>query len=92
MFKKVLLFLSYISASKQMFMTPKNLLPFQNNANAFNNATTSDLSILNSPDDLSNNKKSTRKISDDALTIFKIWATVFVFTFPIVSFPYHKEN
>jgi hypothetical protein len=73
-------------------MTPKNLLPFQNNANAFNNATTSDLSILNSPDDLSNNKKSTRKISDDALTIFKIWATVFVFTFPIVSFPYHKEN
>lgn len=86
MFKKLLLFLSYISASRQMFMTPKNLLPFQNNA------TPSDFSILNSPDDLLNNKKSMRKISDDAITMFKIWATVFVFTFPIVSFPYHKEN
>ena len=86
MFKKLLLFLSYISASKQMFMTPKNLLPFQNNARP------SELSIVNSQTECSNNKKSIRKISDDAITMFKIWATVFVFTFPIVSFPYHKEN
>jgi len=87
MFKKLLLFLSYISLSSQFFMTPKCFLPFQNNTT---NATTQHYPTLtlNKEDEIA----SKWSISDDALTMLKIWATIFVFTFPIISFPYHKEN
>jgi hypothetical protein len=84
MFKKLLLFLSYISLSSQFFMTPKCFLPFQNNTT---NATTQHYPTLtlNKEDEIASKR-------NDALTMFRIWATIFVFTFPIISFPYHKEN
>jgi hypothetical protein len=84
MFKKLLLFLSYISLSSQFFTTPKFFLPFQNNTT---NATTQYYPSL-TPREIT--QKRTNR--NDALTMFKIWATLFVFTFPIISFPYHTEN
>lgn len=90
MFKKLLLFLSYFSLSSQFFMTPKCFLPFQKNTNTSTNATTQYYPSLTLNKEY--NTASKWSISDDALIIFKIWATIFVFTFPIISFPYHKEN
>jgi hypothetical protein len=87
MFKKLLLFLSYISVSSQFFMTPKCILPFQNNTT---NATTQYYPSLTLNKEYEIESKRTKR--NDALTMFKIWATIFVFTFPIISFPYHKEN
>jgi hypothetical protein len=68
-------------------MTPKFLLPFQNKTT---NVTTQHYPNLTLNEERDTESKSS--ISDDLLTMFKIWATVFVFTFPIISFPYHKEN
>jgi len=85
MFKKLLLFLSYISVSSQFFMTSKCILPFQNNPN--NSTIPQDYPIL-TPREITQKRIN----HNDALTMFKIWATLFVFTFPIISFPYHKEN
>ena len=85
MFKKLLLFLSYISVSSQFFTTPKCFLPFQNKTNT--STIPQDYPIL-TPREITQ-KRINR---NDALTMFKIWATLFVFTFPIISFPYHKEN
>ena len=84
MLKKLLLFLSYISLSSQFFMTPKCFLPFQNNAT---NVTTQYYPslTLNKEDEIEPKR-------NDALTMFRIWATIFVSTFPIISFPYPKEN
>jgi len=87
MFKKLLLFLSYISVSSQIFTTPKFFLPFQNNTT---NVTTQYYPTLTLNEDYDTESKWS--ISDDALTMLKIWATIFVFTFPIISFPYHKDN
>ena len=87
MLKKLLLFLSYISVSSQFFMTPKYFLPFQNNTT---NVTTQYYSSLTLNKEYYVESKRTNR--NDALTMFKIWATIFVFTFPIISFPYHKEN
>jgi len=87
MFKKLLLFLSCISLSRQFFMTPKGFLPFQNNTT---NVTTQYYPSLTLNKEYEIASKRTKR--NDALTIFKIWATIFVFTFPIISFPYHKEN
>jgi hypothetical protein len=87
MFKKLLLFLSYISLSSQFFMTPKCFLPFQNNTYTSTNATTQYYPTL-SPRDITQKQKN----YNDAVTFFKMWATIFVFTFPIISFPYHKDN
>ena len=84
MFKKLLLFLSYISLSSQMFMTPHSFLPFQKKTNA---SIPQDYSIL-----ASHEITQKRKNFDDALTIFKIWATLFVFTFPFISVPYHNKD
>jgi hypothetical protein len=78
MFKKLLLFLSYISLSSQMFMTPHSLLPFQNKTNA---SIPQDYPILSSHEITQKRKKC-----DDALTIFKIWASLFVFTFHLFHF------
>ncbi len=85
MFKKLLLFLSYISASSQFFMTPKCILSFQNNTNT--STMPQDYTLL-TPREITQKRIN----CNDALTMFKIWATLFVFTFPIISFPYHKEN
>jgi len=82
MFKKLLLFLSCISLSRQFFMTPKGFLPFQNN--------TTNVTTQYCPSTIL--KKRLCEECDDALTMLKIWATIFVFTFPIISFPYHKNN
>ena len=87
MFKKLLLFFSYISLSSQFFMTPKYFLPFQNNTT---NATTQYYPNLPPCEEYKVAKKQANH--NDSLTMFKIWATIFVFTFPIISFPYHKEN
>ena len=84
MFKKLLLFLSYISVSSQFFMTPKYFLPFQNKTT---NVTTQYYPTLTQQE--ITQKRTNR---NDALTMFKMWATIFVFTFPIISFPYHKDN
>jgi len=84
MFKKLLLFLSYISLSSQMFMTPRFFSPFQNKTT---NLTTQYYPTL-TPREI----RQKRINCDEALTIFKIWASLFVFTFPIISVPYHKEN
>jgi hypothetical protein len=88
MFKKLLLFLSYISLSRQFFTTPKFFLPFQNN--------TTNVTTQYYPSTILKKRpcegKSSWSICDDALTMLKIWATIFVFTFPVISFPYHKEN
>jgi hypothetical protein len=84
MHKKLLLFLSYISLSSQFNMTPRFLLPFQNNR------TTQYYPSLTLNDEYEITTKRTN--CNDALTIFKIWATITVFTFPIISFPFHKEN
>jgi len=81
MHKKLLLFLSYISLSSQFFMTPRFILPFQNNT------TTQYYSSLSRCKEYETAPKR-----NDALTIFKVWATITVFTFPIISFPFHKEN
>lgn len=67
-----------------MFMTPKFFLPFQNNTT---NTTTKYYPTL-TPSDITQKQKK----CNDAVTFFKMWATIFVFTFPIISFPYHKEN
>jgi len=84
MFKKLLLFLSYISASSQMFMTPQIFLPFQKNTNT---------SMPQDYPSLTSHEITQKRINcDDAITFFKIWATLFVFTFPIISVPYHKDN
>jgi hypothetical protein len=84
MFKKLLLFLSYISASSQMFMTPHFFLPFQKTTNT------------SMPQDylsLTPREIAQKRINcDDALTLFKIWASLFVFTFPIISVPYHNKD
>jgi len=87
MLKKLLLFLSYISLSSQFFMTPKCFLPFQNNAT---NVTTQyyPTLTLNKEYEIASKQKK----CNDAVTFFKMWATLFVFTFPIISFPYQKEN
>jgi len=85
MFKKLLLFLSYISLSSQMFMTPRFFSPFQNKTNS--STMPQDYTSL-TPREI----RQKRINCNDALTLFKIWATLFVFTFPIISFPYHKEN
>jgi hypothetical protein len=87
MFKKLLLFLSYFSLSSQFFITPKCILPFQKNAT---NVRPQYYPSLTSSEKY--HIESKRTICNDALTMFKIWATIFVFTFPIISFPYHKEN
>lgn len=87
MFKKLLLFLSYFSLSRQFFMTPKFFLPFQNNTTNVRPQYYPSLTLNKEYEN-----ESKRSICDDALIIFKIWATIFVFTFPIISFPYHKEN
>jgi hypothetical protein len=87
MFKKLLLFLSYISVSSQFFMTPKCILSFQNKTT---NATTQYYPSLTSNKEYDTESKQIN--CNDALTMFKIWATLFVFTFPIILFPYHKEN
>ena len=85
MFKKMLLILSYISLSSQMFMTPPHFFsPFKKNANA---SIPHDYPILESHEIAQKRTKC-----DDALIIFRIWATLFIFTFPAISFPYHKEN
>jgi hypothetical protein len=87
MFKKLLLFLSYISVSSQFFTTPKIFLQFQNNTT---NVTTQHYSNLTPRHDYKVAKKPVN--CDDVLTFFRIWATLFVFTFPIISFPYHNKN
>jgi hypothetical protein len=87
MFKKLLLFFSYISVSSQFFTTPKIFLQFQNNTT---NVTTQYYPTLTLNEEYDTASKWS--ISDDALTMFKIWATVFIFTLPIISFPYHKDN
>jgi len=84
MFKKLLLFLSYISASSQMFMTPQIFLPFQKKTNA---SMPQDYSTL-TPREITQKRIN----CDDALMIFKIWASLFVFTFPIISVPYHNKD
>jgi hypothetical protein len=84
MFKKLLLFLSYISLSSQMFMTPHFFLPFQKKTNT---SMPQDYPIL-TKDEITQKRIN----CNDAVTFFKIWATLFVFTFPFISFPYHKEN
>lgn len=84
MFKKLLLFLSYISLSSQMFMTPHSLLPFQNKTNS----STTQYYPISRPHEIMQKQKN----CDDALTIFKIWASLFVFTFPIISVPYHNKD
>jgi hypothetical protein len=84
MFKKLLLFLSYISLSNQMFMTPHSFSPFQNKTNS----STMQYYPISTPHEITQKRKK----CDDALTFFKIWATLFVFTFPFISFPYYKEN
>ena len=84
MLKKLLLFLSYISLSSQFFMTPKCFLPFQNNTT---NVTNPNLTPCH---DYKVAKKPVN--CDDVLTFFRIWATLFVFTFPFISFPYDNKN
>jgi hypothetical protein len=84
MFKKLLLFISYFSLSSQFFTTPKNFLPFKNN--------TTNVTTEYYPSLTLNKEYHVESKRNDALTIFKIWATIFVFTFPIISFPYHTEN
>jgi len=84
MFKKLLLFLSYISVSSQFFMTPKYFLPFQNK--------TTNVTSQYYPSLTLNKEYEIDPKRNDAVTFFKIWATLFVFTFPFISFPYHKEN
>lgn len=84
MHKKLLLFLSYISLSSQFFMTPRFILPFQNKPT---NATTQYYPSVTRYED-----SETAPKQNHALTMFKIWATITVFTFPIISFPFHKEN
>jgi hypothetical protein len=90
MCKKLLLFLSYISLTRQMFMTPRFFSPFQNKTTNVTTTTTQYYPSLTPCHDYRVTPK--RVNCDDALTIFRIWATLFVFTFPIISFPYHKEN
>jgi len=84
MFKKLLLFLSYISLSSQMFMTPHFFLPFQKKTNS----STTQYYPISTPREITQKQIN----CDDALMIFKIWASLFVFTFPIISLPYHKDN
>jgi len=79
-----------------MFMTPRFFLPFQKKITIATNVTNvTTTTSQNNPtltpcDDY---KVTQKRINcDDALTMFKIWATIFVFTFPITSFPYHKKN
>jgi hypothetical protein len=91
MFKKLLLFLSYISLTRQMFMTPRFFSPFQNKITNVTSTTSQ-----NYPSTILKKRpregESSWSICDDELTMLKIWATIFVFTFPIISFPYHKDN
>uniref|UniRef100_A0A6C0HQ03 Uncharacterized protein n=1 Tax=viral metagenome TaxID=1070528 RepID=A0A6C0HQ03_9ZZZZ len=88
MCKKLLLFLSYISLTRQMFMTSRFFSPFQNKTT---NVTTQYYPSTILKKRLCEGEPSW-SICDDAITMLKIWATLFVFTFPIISFPYHKDN
>jgi hypothetical protein len=65
-------------------MTPHSFLPFQKKTNA---SIPQDYPIL-TPREITQKKNN----FDDALTIFKIWATLFVFTFPFISVPYHNKD
>ena len=67
-----------------MFMTPHFLLPFQKKTNA---TIPQDYPILN-PQEITQKRKN----CDDAVTFFKMWATLFVFTFPFISVPYHNKD
>jgi hypothetical protein len=84
MLKKLLLFLSYISVSSQFFTTPKFFLPFQNN--------TTNVTSQYYPSLTLNKEREIDPKRNDAVTFFKMWATIFVFTFPVISFPYYKDN
>jgi len=81
MFKKLLLFLSYISLSSQFFTTPKYFLPFQNKT-----------TTQYYPSLTLNKEYEIDPKRNDAVTFFKMWATIFDFTFPVISFSYYKDN
>jgi hypothetical protein len=68
-------------------MTPRFLSPFQIKTT---NVTNQNYPNLTPCEEYKVAKKPVN--CDDVLTFFRIWATLFVFTFPFISFPYHNKN
>jgi hypothetical protein len=64
-------------------MTPHFFLPFQKKTNT---TIPRDYPILN-PHEIAKKQKNCH----DAVTFFKMWATLFFFTFLFISVPYHNK-
>ena len=78
------LFLYYFSLTYQTFMGLPKI--FQNNNP--NNKTNSSLEIKVLSERVLEKNEKIRFTTDDFKTFMQIWATMFVFTFPIIVIPY----
>jgi len=86
--KILFLFLYYFSFTSQTFMGLPNTI--QNNN--LNNKTNSSLEIKVLPECVIEKKSKVKLTTDDFKTLLRIWATMFVFTFPIIVVPYKFDD
>ncbi len=85
---RLFLFLYYFSFTSQTFMGLPNA--FQNNNP--NNKTNSSLETRVLPECVIEKKTKIKLTTDDFKTLMQIWATMFIFTFPIIVLPYKSDD
>jgi len=83
---RLFLFLSYFLFTSQTFMGFPNTI--QNN----NNKTNSSLETRVLSEHVIEKNEKIKFTMDDFKTFMQIWATMFVFTFPIIVLPYKSGN
>jgi hypothetical protein len=67
-------------------------LPKTNQNNNPSNKTNSSLEIRVLPECVIEKKTKVKFTTDDFKTLMQIWATMFVFTFPIIVVPYKSDD
>jgi len=85
---RLFLFLYYFSFTSQTFMGLPNAI--QNNNP--NNKTNSSLETSALPECVIEKKTKIKLTTDDFKTLMQIWATMFIFTFPIIVLPYKSDD